>query len=206
MGRSMILLISHDVIGKRMAGPGIRYFHLARVLAREFRVTLAVPEGSEPDSVPGIRFVVYASGEDEHLQRAIREARVIVVPAIEAASIPALRRCDSPIVVDGYDPYVVESLHLGAEISGLQNALSQAYLLGDFFICASERQRLWWLGLLALLTMEEEPTAALVAAKGAEVRAPLTALQWLRDLQKAEGLSGYQVGRLLEAARGLTPP
>ena len=70
----------------------------------------------------------------------------------------------------------------------------------------SFEQWLWWLGLLALLTMEEEPTAALVAAKGAEVRAPLTALQWLRDLQKAEGLSGYQVGRLLEAARGLTPP
>ncbi len=70
----------------------------------------------------------------------------------------------------------------------------------------SFEQWLWWLGLLALLTMEEEPTAALVAAKGAEVRAPLTVLQWLRDLQKAEGLSGYQVGRLLEAARGLTPP
>jgi len=148
MGKPMILVISHDVIGKRMAGPGIRYFQLARVLAPEFRVMLMIPEDSGHESASGIQFVVYASGEDEHLQRAIREARVIVVPAIEAASIPALRRCDSPIVVDGYDPYVVESLHLGAEISGLQNALSQAYLLGDFFICASERQRLWWLGLL----------------------------------------------------------
>lgn len=144
----MILVISHDVVGKRMAGPGIRYFHLARVLAHEFPVTLAIPGSSGSDLVPGFQIVSYSSGDDDRLQAVIREAHVILVPAITVASIPGLKASDSAIVVDGYDPYIAESLHLGGEITGLQTALTQAYLLGDFFICASERQRLWWLGLL----------------------------------------------------------
>lgn len=36
-----IFLISQDVVGRRMAGPAIRYFHMAKVLSQRFRVTLA---------------------------------------------------------------------------------------------------------------------------------------------------------------------
>ena len=38
-----VLIVSHDVVGARMAGPGIRYWELGRVLAQHCRVTLAVP-------------------------------------------------------------------------------------------------------------------------------------------------------------------
>ncbi|WP_376791082.1 hypothetical protein [Thermoflexus sp.] len=65
-----ILIISHDVVGKRMAGPGIRYFHLARVLAQEFETVLAVPEGSTLSADWPI--IAYASGSDESLRRAIQ--------------------------------------------------------------------------------------------------------------------------------------
>ncbi len=44
-----LLILSHDVVGSQMAGPGIRYYHLARVLARELPVTLAVPGHSTND-------------------------------------------------------------------------------------------------------------------------------------------------------------
>ena len=36
-----LLIISHDVVGERMAGPGIRYYHLARVLGKYVPATLA---------------------------------------------------------------------------------------------------------------------------------------------------------------------
>jgi hypothetical protein len=57
-------------------------------------------------------------------------------------------RYSVPLVIDGYDPFLAEILSLKGDTDGLQAALTQAYLAGDFFICASERQRDWWLGLL----------------------------------------------------------
>ncbi|MFP4394352.1 MAG: glycosyltransferase [Anaerolineales bacterium] len=60
-----------------------------------------------------------------------------------------------PIIMDGYDPHAVETLSLFAgyptQIQRHQEReriLSLQCLAGDFFICASERQRTWWLGLL----------------------------------------------------------
>lgn len=141
-----ILIVSHDVVGREMAGPGIRYFHLARVLAREFAVLLAVPK--ESNITIDFPVVTYASGSDDTLTEAIQGARTIVVPAVQAGQIPALEVIGTPIVIDGYDPFIVETLYLGGDVFGLQTVLAKAYLLGDFFICASERQRDWWLGIL----------------------------------------------------------
>lgn len=66
-----ILIISHDVVGRQMAGPGIRYFHLARVLAREFAVVLAVPE--KWDIPTDFSVFVYADRTDR-LAEAIESA------------------------------------------------------------------------------------------------------------------------------------
>jgi glycosyltransferase involved in cell wall biosynthesis len=160
--RKYILIISHDVVGDRMAGPGIRYFHLARVLAQEFRVILAVPEGSMVSGIFPI--IIYRSGRDALLEQAIANARVVIIPAVYVAQIPAIWNADSFIVVDGYDPFVAESLFLGGDVLALQRALTKAYLVGDFFICASERQRDWLLGLLEAhgrinpFTFSEDPS------------------------------------------------
>ena len=40
---SNVLLISNDVIGRQMAGPGIRTWELAKLLAAEHTVTLLTP-------------------------------------------------------------------------------------------------------------------------------------------------------------------
>lgn len=140
-----ILIISHDVVGKHMAGPGIRYFHLARVLSREFTVILAVPEDS--DISTDFPVLSYAFGS-ECLAEVIKGARAIIIPAVQVTRFSGLDTTTVPIVIDGYDPFVAETLHLKGDVFGLQQILSKAYLLGDFFICASERQRDWWLGIL----------------------------------------------------------
>ncbi|GFP23938.1 hypothetical protein HKBW3S09_01404, partial [Candidatus Hakubella thermalkaliphila] len=44
--RNKVLLISYDVIGPNMAGPGVRYFELARVLREYCLLTLAIPNAS----------------------------------------------------------------------------------------------------------------------------------------------------------------
>jgi glycosyltransferase involved in cell wall biosynthesis len=148
-GDGAILIISHDVVGERMAGPGIRYYQLARVLAGEFRVILAVPRDSTLKADSDLRVLVYASGEDPLLVSAVAAARTVIVPAVWLSSCPALRHSMTPVVVDGYDPFQAELLFLSrAGARSQQAVLAQAYLSGDFFICASERQRDWWLGTL----------------------------------------------------------
>ncbi|HID88655.1 MAG TPA: glycosyltransferase, partial [Anaerolineae bacterium] len=146
--RGHVLIISHDVIGRQMAGPGIRYFHLARILSQEFEVALMIPGESVPESSSSFTILAYALERDERLEHMILDGHVVVVPAVLVASLPVLQRAEVPIVVDGYDPYIPETLHLGRAITELERRLVQAYLVGDFFLCASDRQRDWWLGLL----------------------------------------------------------
>ncbi len=144
-----VLIISHDVVGARMSGPGIRYYHLARVLAREFDVVLAAPGAHSPGAFDGFSVLGYRHPQDSALEQAVRQAQVVLVPAVELANVPALLDSGAALVLDGYDPFLAETLFLDPlRVGHLQRVLAQAYLVGDFVICASERQRDWWLGLL----------------------------------------------------------
>jgi glycosyltransferase involved in cell wall biosynthesis len=74
--------------------------------------------------------------------------------------LPALRRKDSRkiVVCDLYDPMHLELLEQGKEsaedrrakdVAGVTDVLTNQLNRGDFFLCASERQRHLWLGHLA---------------------------------------------------------
>lgn len=153
-----VLVISHDVVGKRMAGPGIRYYHLARVLGREFETVLAVPSEIPPDiSSEGFRFISYTRRDWDSIATWVAAADTVIFPSDIASDFPLLAQSDAFLVVDGYDPLLAEWLTL-SQGEPLENwerywwnrmcSLNEQYLMGDFFICASERQRDWWLGLL----------------------------------------------------------
>ena len=146
--QTRVLILSHDVVGDNMAGPGIRYYHLARVLDTYFDVTLAVPSISRDDFSPDFSLVRYQDENNENLVKAIKDADILLAPAIRIHKIFPLLPQTLALIVDGYDPFVAETLSLQMESTELQQVLTQAYLAGDFFICASERQRDWWLGLL----------------------------------------------------------
>jgi glycosyltransferase involved in cell wall biosynthesis/SAM-dependent methyltransferase len=153
---TQVLVISHDRVGRHMAGPGIRYCELARVLSQHFQVTLAVP--GEP-GLPDHPFVVwpYQRGLWDSISDAIHRADVVVACGDTLADFPVLADVPTPLVIDGYDPHTLETLALWASESVDVQAARHAQRLdilhnqcraGDFFICASERQRDWWLGLL----------------------------------------------------------
>jgi glycosyltransferase involved in cell wall biosynthesis len=160
-----VLLVSHDTLGAKMAGPGIRYFHLASVLSRHFDLTLAVPCQPEdlhlPQSLevrPGTAQIhPYIRFDWKTIQEAATRAEVIIAPSDTAVEFPLLTTLNVPLVVDGYDPLLVEWLALHAESEAKSDTgywrhrmhqLFPQYSVGDFFICASERQRDWWLGML----------------------------------------------------------
>jgi glycosyltransferase involved in cell wall biosynthesis len=149
-----VLIVSHDIVGARMAGPGIRYWELARVLSHHFRVTLAVPEQADlsPDD---IGLWTYTPGRWDSLASAVEQADTVLVCGDVLAWFPMLQEAGIPLVVDGYDPHTFETLALFAGTPEQaqrhrerERILQMQCQAGDFFICASERQRDWWLGLL----------------------------------------------------------
>ncbi|MGA8208439.1 MAG: glycosyltransferase, partial [Candidatus Dormiibacterota bacterium] len=80
-----------------------------------------------------------------------------MIEGLSLVRYPSLQRAHIPLIVDLYDPFplaVLEQESHGSdasrELSSLQITEALADLLhsGDFFICASERQRDLWLGAL----------------------------------------------------------
>lgn len=160
-----VLLLSHDVVGEKMAGPGIRYFHLSRVLQKYADLTLAIiPQDDQAitriqSQLPNTSVTAYTRGEWDSIKQAAQLAEVVIVPTGLIADFPNhLANLDGTIVIDGYNPLLAESLAMSAISDAGQQpsarykqylaAIYPQYLLGDFYLCASERQRYWWLGQL----------------------------------------------------------
>ena len=153
-----LLIVSHDVVGSQMAGPGIRYFHLARVLAHELPVILAVPGHSSNDlTLPNVTFVTYQANEWSSLAPLFAQATAALLPSAFIADHPQVADVDAALIIDGYNPLLAEWLAvysreaLAAEPRKWHRRLERQAApihVGDFFICASERQRDWWLGQL----------------------------------------------------------
>lgn len=149
-----ILVISDDVVGDRMAGPGIRAWELARVLAGRFSVELAVPEYSDGGSLlAGAPFKIrfYSLRRPRSLEEAAREARILLVQGYILSKFPRLAGLGKLIIADVYDPFVLENLfnHAGkgtprerAAIHFHDLRVFNALLLrADHLLCASERQK-----------------------------------------------------------------
>jgi glycosyltransferase involved in cell wall biosynthesis len=158
LNQTSLLIISQDVVGAQMAGPGIRYFHLARVLAQHFPTTLAIPDNS-PVDLPTTPFALmrYTRSKWASLAALAQQAQVILLPSDTASEFPQLAQVAGALVIDGYDPLLIEWLALNAgrdlneQMAWWRNRMKELagqFLLGDFYLCASERQRDWWIGLL----------------------------------------------------------
>jgi glycosyltransferase involved in cell wall biosynthesis len=149
------LIVSHDVVGPLMAGPGIRYWEIASALARRgLEVALAAPEGSDPGGAP-FATLTYRPG-DAGLPRAAAGAGAVMVTGPLLEQFPELKASAVPLVVDLYDPFLFENLHRlrGAperwpHHAGGRHALAEQARRGDWFVCANERQRDLYLGMLA---------------------------------------------------------
>jgi glycosyltransferase involved in cell wall biosynthesis len=137
-----VVVHTPDVVGDRMAGPGIRALHLARELSRHYPTTLvAKSDGSMPRDVDAIEHNTDAA------RAAMRDAAVLIG---QPARGFRKRRSGQRIVYDLFDPTVLELRELyGAQPSLRQRVhlaaewwrLSEALMRGDLLMCAARRQR-----------------------------------------------------------------
>lgn len=139
-----VVVHTPDVVGERMAGPGIRAWHLAAEIARKFPTTLVCKREGELPEIPAFR--VAPRGSAEGLV-ALRSADVLV-------GQPARRfrrhRASQRIVFDLFDPVLLElremygrrpsmrqRVHLQAESWRVRRALAG----GDLLLVAAPAQR-----------------------------------------------------------------
>jgi glycosyltransferase involved in cell wall biosynthesis len=151
-----VLLLCQDIVGANMAGPGIRYWELANALARDHEVTLAVP--NEPD-IRSDRFAIVSYAQ-RRVATFMADHEVMVAQVLSAAMLHVARRDGVRLVVDAYDPALLEVLEIARdEPLDRQRAANRrhrvetgaALLFADAVICASEKQRDLWLGALMAL-------------------------------------------------------
>jgi glycosyltransferase involved in cell wall biosynthesis len=162
-----ILLITHDVVGTRMAGPGIRAWELARALATEHTVTLASPRLADA-LPPGVAGHSYTWANHTTLAPALAACDLVVANGHVLEGHPELAGIPQPLVLDLYDPTALEHLELlrSASLTERQDRyagdvalLRRQLQAGDMFLCATERQRDLYLGGL-LLAGRTTPTLA----------------------------------------------
>ncbi|HEX3787275.1 MAG TPA: glycosyltransferase [Pseudonocardiaceae bacterium] len=173
-----ILVITMDAVGPRMAGPAIRAWNMADLLAGEHDVRL-VTANPHFEPVPAPFPLLHVT--HKQLTQQAEWADIVILQGHALEILPDLKKLDSRtlLICDMYDPIHLELLEQGKEQTDEQRAAHQKVILGvlnaqwrrgDFFLCASDRQRHFWLGHFAALgrltpeLYDADPTAGSLLA------------------------------------------
>jgi GT2 family glycosyltransferase/glycosyltransferase involved in cell wall biosynthesis len=151
-----VLILSSDPIGERRAGPAIRVVEMARHLSEVCHVILAAPDRVEV-SIPNVETVALYANDREGMEHLVTQVEVVIVQGYALRHYPFLKDWSRILVVDLYDPFHLENMHLHERFPPDEAVIRFRYDrevvaeqldAGDFFLCASERQRDLWLGAL----------------------------------------------------------
>lgn len=158
MRRRKILIVSPDRLGVRMAGPAIRAVNMALVLSAEHDVRIATWHRSDyTNPAFGVVHTPLDDGEVSMLEQ-VGWADLLILQGLALNVFASLHGTDRIVVCDLYDPFHLEQLEQARElepaawrqqVTGTTEALNEQLKRGDFFICANNRQRDFWLGQLA---------------------------------------------------------
>ena len=154
--RRRIAVVTADALTEAMAGPAIRAWEISTALATEHEVRLASTTRCE---ITSPAFTAELAGERD-LRQLLEWCDVLVVQGWVLHGRPHLRAGAKVMVVDLYDPLHLEQLELARSegdavrrgtVRNATAALNDQLVRGDFFVCASTKQRDFWLGQMSAL-------------------------------------------------------
>ncbi len=169
-----VLIITGSALGERLAGPAIRARAMARVLAADGHEAVLATTASLDSDAPQDSFhsVALRPGDSAAFSDLERAAELIVFQGHAMEQFPGLASTDRVVVVDAYDPMHLEMLEQGREqpratwdllVRSRVALLNHQLVRADLVLCASARQRAFYLGQLAALgrisptTYESDP-------------------------------------------------
>lgn len=170
--RKRVLVLSHDVAGASMAGPGIRYAAIAHQLSRYFDTTLGLLNGT-PDQQQeladtyGIPVEVF---DEKHCEELFDQADYIFGQWLSDDMLYYARSRHKRIIFDLYSPVPIEFLLFRYfsstgfselerhEVEDTVERYKRYAATGDYFVCSNERQRDMWTGFfLAANVIQQRP-------------------------------------------------
>jgi GT2 family glycosyltransferase/glycosyltransferase involved in cell wall biosynthesis len=167
--RRRIAVATEEPLTRAMAGPAIRAWAMAEALSLEHEVELVTLRECTL-SHPRVRC---RSVTQEELRSVERWCDVLVFGGLLMWACPWLVMSHKVLVIDVYDPFHLAQLEQArdagdeariAAVDECTTALNAQLARGDLLLCASPRQRDFWLGQMAALgrvnpdTYDEDPT------------------------------------------------
>lgn len=154
--RRRVAIVTSEPLTARMAGPAIRAWHMAEALGAEHEVELATTGACERFHS---RFRARHVSADDFPDLE-RWCDVLVFQGGLLHDHPFLQQSGKVLVADVYDPFHLENFEQtrgwapadrDRTVRRLTEVLNEQLRCGDLFLCASERQRDFWMGSLAAL-------------------------------------------------------
>lgn len=153
-----ILIITGDPLAAAMAGPAIRALNIGLTLQAAGHDVRLVSTTRAEHPAPPFPMVHVAPGDERGIAEHERWAHVVLFQGYATTQFRTIARTDRMLIVDAYDPMHLEMLEQGRElspatwelrVSTARDALNDQLRRADLVLCASERQRLLYLGQLA---------------------------------------------------------
>ncbi|MDQ1364340.1 MAG: hypothetical protein QOE57_382 [Acidimicrobiaceae bacterium] len=152
-----VLIVTNDVLTARMAGPAIRAWNMARILASEHDVQLVSTVG--PCELTSDHFRIgIVRGDD--LRALEMWCEILIFQGTVLYEHEWLKESEKVLVADIYNPMQLEALEQSkgrgeerrrADVLVNSLILNEQLARGDFFMAASPKQRSFWLGSLAAI-------------------------------------------------------
>ncbi len=155
--RRRVVVATADTLTERMAGPAIRAWRIACELAREHEVKLISISRAD---ITHDQFEIAHVPQGRRLAALVEWCDIFVFQGWVMAGQSCFDRTDRIFVVDVYDPMHLEQLEQSDDgdqdlrwrhVTDATAVLNEQFVKGDFFLCASPKQRDLWMGHLASL-------------------------------------------------------
>lgn len=147
-----LLIVSNQTIKAKMAGPAIRYFNIYNSFKNLYNCKLMSPRYKDINNDKNIIKLNIWSFIKE-----LKSSDIIVSQPSRFKYLLLSRLFNKKIVIDLYDPMDIENLEMYKESNNFKTRMKLMYthlrlkfsiMIGDYFLCANEIQRDYWIGYL----------------------------------------------------------
>lgn len=150
-----LLIVSNQTIKSKMAGPAIRYFNIYEHFRKIYGCKLLSPnyDGYKNDTnIEKLNVFKFIKN--------LKKSDIVISQPSRFKYLLLSRLFNKKIVIDLYDPMDIENLEMYKNDNSLKVKMKLMYthlrlkfslLIGDYFLCANETQRDYWIGYLSAL-------------------------------------------------------
>lgn len=149
-----ILLISNLPISDKNAGPAIRYMNITKVLLEKYKCCLFAYKCSSNQKE---KYSFLRDGNIFKYIKELQQSDIIINQPSRFRYLFLARLFRKKIIIDLYDPTDIENLEMYKQMNGFKAKMIRMYSkmrlmyalkVGDYFVCANETQRDYWIGYL----------------------------------------------------------